>query len=126
METILLRLIRYTTGWLGYYSIADMKNPIKDISEWMRRRIRQIYWKQWKKIGAKHDNLVKLGVENSQAWRWANSRLGYWKISRSPVLLTSLTNEYLVSQGYDDISKRYEAMRSRYRTAVYRTVRTVV
>ena len=126
METILLSLRRYTTGWLGYYSIADMKTQMRDISEWTRRRIRQIYWKQWKKIGAKHDNLVKLGIEDSQAWQWANSRLGYWRISCSPVLLTSLTNKYLASQGYDDISERYEAMRSRYRTAVYRTVRTVV
>ena len=46
METILLRLRRYTTGWLGYYSIADMKTQMRDSSEWTRRRIRQIYWKQ--------------------------------------------------------------------------------
>ena len=34
--------------------------------------------------------------------------------------------EYLASQGYDDISRSYEAKRLSYRTAVYRTVRTVV
>jgi len=122
----LLSIKRYTTGWLGYYSIADMGNIMKDISEWTRRRIRQIYWKQWKRIRAREYNLVKLGIDKSHAWQWANSRLGYWRIAGSWILSRSLTNKYLASQGYDDISERYEAMRLRYRTAVYRTVRTVV
>ena len=46
IENILQRLKRYTTGWLGYYAIADMENKIKALNEWIRRRIRQIFWKQ--------------------------------------------------------------------------------
>jgi len=122
----LLSLKRYTTGWLGYYSIAEMRKNMQDISEWTRRRIRQIYWKQWKRIRARQENLVKLGIDENQAWQWANSRLGYWRIAGSWILNRSLTNKYLVSQGYDDIFERYEAKRLSYRTAVYRTVRTVV
>lgn len=51
-----------------------MENKIKALNEWIRRRIRQIFWKQWKKIKTKHDNLVKLGIDSYTAWRWANSR----------------------------------------------------
>ena len=122
----LLNLRRYTTGWLGYYSIANMRNIMQEISEWTRRRIRQIYWKQWKRIRTRQCNLVRLGIDKGQAWQWANSRLGYWRIAGSWILSRSLTNKHLVSQGYDDISERYEAKRLSYRTAVYRTVRTVV
>ncbi len=110
IEVILLRLRRYTIGWLAYYSISDMRNRIQDINEWLRRRIRQIFWKQWKKISVKFRNLQKLGIPKEKAWEWANSRLGYWRISRSWILSTSLTNKYLESIGYDDISKRYEAL----------------
>ena len=46
IENILQRLKRYTTGWLGYYAMADMENKIKALNEWIRRRIRQIFWKQ--------------------------------------------------------------------------------
>lgn len=66
VELILKRLKRYTVGWLGYYSIADMESRIKSLNEWIRRRIRQIYWKQWKKIKTKHDNLVKLGIDDEK------------------------------------------------------------
>lgn len=111
---ILKRIKRYTTGWLGYYSIADMECKIKNLSEWIRRRIRQIYWKQWKKIKTKHDNLVRLGIDSSKAWEWANSRKGYWRISKSHILHRSLTTKYLVSVGYDDILNRYKVLHLSY------------
>ncbi|WP_312811531.1 group II intron reverse transcriptase/maturase [Sedimentibacter sp.] len=110
IEIILLKVRRYTIGWLAYYSISDMRNRIQKINEWLRRRIRQIFWKQWKKISAKFRNLQRLGIPKGKAWEWSNSRLGYWRISGSWILSTSLTNKYLESIGYDDISKRYEAL----------------
>lgn len=64
-------------GWTGYFRLADMKNPAMQTDEWIRRRIRMCWWKQWKKIRTKHDNLVRLGVENSQAWQYANTRKSY-------------------------------------------------
>ena len=97
-----------------YYSIADMESRIKSLNEWIRRRIRQIYWKQWKKIKTKHDNLVKLGIDNENAWKWANSRKAYWRIADSHILHKSLTNKYLASVGYDDILERYKVLHSNY------------
>ena len=114
VEMILKRLKRYTVGWLGYYSIADMESNIKRLNEWIRRRIRQIYWKQWKKIKTKHDNLVKLGIDNENAWKWANSRKAYWRIADSHILHKSLTNKYLASVGYDDILERYKVLHLNY------------
>ena len=58
VELILKRLKRYTVGWLGYYSIADMESRIKSLNEWIRRRIRQIYWKQWKKIKRRNTTIL--------------------------------------------------------------------
>lgn len=110
IKGILLNLRRYTIGWLAYYSISDMRIKIRNLNEWLRRRIRQIFWKQWKKVSAKSNNLQKLGIPKGKAWEWANSRLSYWRISGSWILSTSLTNEYLESIGYDNISKRYEAL----------------
>jgi len=104
----------YTTGWLGYYSICDMKTRIQSLNEWIRRRIRQIYWKQWKRVSARFENLKRLCKTKQKAWEWANSRLGYWRVAGSFILSTTLTNEYLVSQGYDDISLRYERLHLNY------------
>jgi group II intron reverse transcriptase/maturase len=125
-DRIVFELKRYTDGWINYYGIADMKTLISDLNQWIRRRLRMYIWKQWKKISAKFRNLKKLGATERQAWEWANTRKSYWHTAGSWILDTTITNDRLERRGYANISKKYEAVHLRYRTAVYRTVRTVV
>jgi group II intron reverse transcriptase/maturase len=125
-DRIVFELKRYTDGWIQYYGIADMKTLMETLNQWLRRRLRMYIWKQWKKTSAKFRNLQKLGATKQQAWRWANTRKGYWHTSGSWILTTTITNERLARRGYSDISKKYEAVHLRYRSAVYRTVRTVL
>lgn len=108
MEYRIEKLKQCIIGWLNYFGIADISNLTKELDEWTRRRIRMCFWKQWKKIKTKHDNLKKLGVTERNAWEFANTRKGYWRISNSPVLATTLTNSYLESIGYTSIHKRYK------------------
>lgn len=81
-------------GWIGYNRLADIKSHCKSLDEWMRRRLRMCYWKNWKKIGTKHGNLVKLGIANSKSRKFANTRKSYWRIANSPILATRLTNQH--------------------------------
>jgi group II intron reverse transcriptase/maturase len=113
MEGILEELTRLINGWLGYYSIADIKVYLQRISEWMRRRIRQIYWKRWKRVRTRFENLIQLGVTRNKAWEWANTRKGYWRTAGSWLLTTTLTNRYLETIGFPNIIKRYEELRDR-------------
>ncbi|MEI3512457.1 MAG: group II intron maturase-specific domain-containing protein [Anaerostipes hadrus] len=53
----------YVRGWVQYYRLADMKGLLKRTDEWARRRIRAVYWKQWKKIN-KYRMLKALGMEH--------------------------------------------------------------
>ena len=103
-----------------------MKNLMDELNQWIRRRLRMYIWKQWKKTSTKMQNLMMLGVKKQKAWEWANTRKSYWHTAHSWVLSTTITNDRLELRGYADISKKYETVHSNYRTAVYRTVRTVV
>jgi group II intron reverse transcriptase/maturase len=125
-DRIVYELKRYTDGWIQYYGIADMKTLMETSNQWIRRRLRMYIWKQWKNASAKFRNLQKLGATKWQAWEWANTRKGYWHTSGSWILATTITNDRLARRGYCDISKKYETVHLRYRTAVYRTVCTVV
>lgn len=107
MEIRATKIKQTILGWVEYFKLADMKNVLKELDEWLRRRIRLCYWKQWKRIKTKHDNLVKLGIENHKAWEYANTRKGYWRISHSPILARTLTNQYLKDQGFITLSDRY-------------------
>ena len=107
MEQRMEKLRQCITGWVNYFNMADMKMLAKTLDEWLRRRIRMCFWKQWKKIRTKHDNILKLGIGKNKAWEYANTRKGYWRIANSPILARTLTNEYLKKIGFVSISERY-------------------
>lgn len=94
------KLRQYIMGWVNYFKIADMKSLLKEVDHWMRRRIRMVIWKQWKKVSTKYNNLRKLGIENEKAWEFANTRKGYWRIANSPILKRSISNDKLSYRDY--------------------------
>lgn len=102
------RIRKYIIGWVNYFKIADMKKLLTTTDEWMRRRIRMIYWKQWKKIKTRFRQLKHFGIEEDKAWQFANTRKGYWRTSNSPILNRSLDNQTLSNLGYLFFSNYYQ------------------
>ena len=107
-KTKLNQIIR---GWVQYFKLADMKTVMQSIDEWLRRRIRMITWKRWKKVKTKFENLQKLGVAKEKAWEWANTRKSYWHTANSWILSTTLTNARFEKQGYLSLLKYYLEVR---------------
>lgn len=100
-------LKRVIVGWVNYFAMADFKQIAHRLDEWLRRRIRMCFWKQWKKTKTKRNNLVKLGLKPNVSWMYANTRKSYWRIALSPILATTLNNNYLKSIGFQSILDRY-------------------
>ncbi len=111
MASRLEKLNRYLVGWLGYYQLADTPSVLAKIDKWIRRRLRMIRWKEWKKVKTRRRNLTKLGIKPNQAWEWANSRLGYWRVAKSPILDRALDNQYWTNQGLKSLLIRYQTLR---------------
>ena len=81
---------QFVRGWVNYFKLADMKNLLKDTDEWARRRIRAVYWKQWKKIKTKYRML--------KAKELACSRKGCWRMAQ--VLNQIFSNKIIAKLGY--------------------------
>lgn len=110
MESRLKKLNQIMRGWINYYGIANAVAKLKELDKWIRRRLRACIWKQWKKISTRHRNLVKLGINKYKAWEYANTRKGYWRISKSPILSKSLNNKHLESLGFVSLTQTYQMM----------------
>lgn len=111
MKDRIKKLNQYLVGWMGYFQLADTPSVFKALDQWIRRRLRMIRWKEWKKIKTKQKNLVKLGVPKGKAWEWANTRKAYWRIAKSPVLHKTLGNPYWINQGLKGLHARYQHLR---------------
>ncbi len=105
------KLNEIIVGWVNYFKLADMKSKLEDLDQWIRRRLRACVWKTWKKIKTRFQNLMKMGIPRDKAWEFANTRKGYWRISKSPILNKTVTNQKLINHGFKSLSSQYEKFR---------------
>ena len=105
------KLNEIIVGWVNYFKLADMKNKLIELDGWIRRRLRACVWKTWKEIKTKFNNLIKLGIPKDKSWEYANTRKGYWRISGSPILNKTITNQRLINHGFKSLSSQYEKVR---------------
>ncbi len=76
-EWLKLKLKQFITGWVNYFKLADMRNLLKLIDEWLRRRLRMYIWKRWKRVRTGYKMLRKLGLNHNNAYMFACTRKGY-------------------------------------------------
>lgn len=117
---------RFTVGWTAYFALADTPRPFSDLDEWLRRRLRQIRWKEWKRYRTRRRNLAALGVPEQKAREWAASRKGYWRIGGSAPLQRALPNAYWRDLGLQGFIDPYRRLRDATRTAGCGPARPVV
>ena len=107
METRYIELKQVVIGWVNYFKIANMKSIAQKLDEWIRRRIRMCYWKQWKTSKNRKKNLIKLGVNVNEVWYYTWTRKSYWRISNTPGLSLALNNKTLERFGYTSLTSVY-------------------
>lgn len=112
IEVVIGRLNRYIAGWVGYFRIADAKGHLQRVDEHLRRRLRQLVWKQWKTPANRSRNLRARGVPEFWAKRAGGTSKQYWRLSASPPLNKALNNAYWDDLGLVGFFKRYQLYRS--------------
>ena len=99
------RLAQFIRGWVNYFKLADMKKLLLETDEWLRRKIRAVFWKQWKKIKTRYSMIRKYDIPEWKVHELANCRKGIW---RSAFMLNSvLTKKEIVSHGFITMTDYY-------------------
>lgn len=100
-----MKLTQFIRGWTNYFKLADMKRLLQNTDEWLRRRIRAIYWKQWKRVRTRYKIFRKYKLPEWKVYEFANCRKGVWRAS---IMLNSvLTNKEIARLGYMTMSDYY-------------------
>jgi len=82
-------------------------NKLNELDGWLRNRLRYCIWHHWKKADRIRKNLIRLGIEQGQAYAWSRSRMGGWAIAQSPILGTTITVDRLKKRGYVSLLEIY-------------------
>ena len=102
-----LKLTQFIRGWVNYFGMADMKALLTKIDEWLRHKIRAIYWKQWKKVKTRYRKLEELGMKEEYIQWHATMRQGIWNCSSNRMVQFALNNEKLREWGYPTFTEFY-------------------
>ena len=65
-------------GWINYFQVSGVKNTFEELDGWIRRRLRCILWRQWKRPFARAQNLMKRGLGEKQSCKSATNGRGPW------------------------------------------------
>lgn len=98
-------------GWINAFRLASIQNKLVELDGWLRNRLRYCIWHHWKKPERKRKSLIRLGIEQGQAYAWSRSRMGGWAIAQSPILGTTITVERLKKRGYIPLLELYNEVK---------------
>ena len=65
-------------GWLNYFRHAAVKKVFEELDGWIRRHLRKILWRQWKRPYTRAKMLMRLGLDEKRAWLSATNGRGAW------------------------------------------------
>lgn len=99
LSEVIERLAVYLRGWRGYFGFCETPSVLRSLDEWIRRRLRSLVWKQWKRGRRRYAQLVRRGVGHDLAAQTAGSAHGPWRIAVSPALHLALPTRLFVALG---------------------------
>jgi RNA-directed DNA polymerase len=99
LAQIVKELSVYLIGWRGYFGFCQTPSVLRELDEWIRRRLRAIVWQQWKCGPTRYRQLRRHGVSHVCAAQTAGGAHGPWRLSHSPALDIAFPIAFFISLG---------------------------
>jgi len=97
-------LSTYLIGWRGYFGFCQTPSVLRRLDEWLRRRLRAIAWKQWRRGPTRFAELRRCGVGRDLAAQTAGSPHGPWRLANSPALAIAMPIAFFRSLGLASVA----------------------
>jgi RNA-directed DNA polymerase len=99
LPQMVTQIATYRRGWLGYFDDCQTPSVLQTLESWLRRRLRSVVWKQWKRGRTRFRELRKRGISTDLAAKTAGSSHGPWRLANSPALNIASPNAYFAELG---------------------------
>jgi group II intron reverse transcriptase/maturase len=86
-------------GWMNYFSLTQSRRPIEELDTWLRRRMRCIVWRQWKRPKTRESKLRAHGLEAQRAWKSSVNGRGPWWNAGAKHMIAALPPKYFTQLG---------------------------
>ena len=99
LQTVVDGLSLKLRGWVNYFKLAEVKNVFEELDGWIRRRLRLILWRQWKRVYTRARKLMQRGMSEERSWKSATNGHGPWWNSKAPHMNEAFPKKYFDACG---------------------------
>ncbi len=93
------RLNPILRGWMNYFSLTQSHRPIEELDAWVRRRLRCLVWRQWKRPRTRESKMRALGLDAQRAWKSSVNGRGPWWNAGAKHMVAALPPKYFTQLG---------------------------
>ena len=126
LQRFIQELAPVLRGWVNYFRLAEVKGIFEELDQWIRRKLRGLLWRRWKRVYTRAKNLMKRGLDKARAWASATNGRGPWWNAGASHMNEAFPKRYFDELGLVRLLDQLGKLQGNSRTAVYGTVRTVV
>lgn len=102
----------FLRGWVSYLRLSQVKNVFEELDQWIRRKLRAILWRQWKRPWTRAKRMIKLGIERVRAWTSATNGRGPWWNAGASHMNAAVTAKWLAKQGLISLLAEHQRLAS--------------
>jgi RNA-directed DNA polymerase len=113
-------------GWAHYFKLVEVRRVFEELDGWIRRKLRCILWRQWKRSYTRAKNLMKRGLTEARSWQSVQNGRGPWWNAGASHMNEAFKKTFFDQKGLVSLLDTIRRIHKPSRTAVYGTVRTVV
>ena len=81
-------------GWMNYFRLAEVKRIFDELDSWIRRKLRCLIWRHWKRTFARAKGLRQRGLDEVRAWESATNGRGPWWNAGASHMNAAFPNSY--------------------------------
>lgn len=103
-------LNQYLNGWFNYFRLSEVKQSFITLDQWIRRRLRKLLWRQWKKPKTRYKKMVQLGVKPFRAKKAAAGGRGPWYNAGASHMHAAVPNRLLEKWGLLSLVQKHRRL----------------
>jgi RNA-directed DNA polymerase len=126
LTKVIGELVPLLRGWINYFRLSSGKIAFEELDGWIRRRLRCVIWRHWKKPVTRAKKLIQRGIARETAYTSAYNGRGAWWNSGSPHMNLAFPAKFFTQQGLISLLSQHLRFQNLSRTAVCRPARTAV
>jgi len=99
-------------GWINYFRYSEVKGIFDELDGWLRRKLRCILWRQWKRPKTREKNLVQRGLPKATAWKSAGNGRGPWWNAGAAHMNKAFPKSYFDKKGLVSLMDQFHRLQS--------------